>query len=151
MRKKNVVILMADDDMDDTMLVKSAFREIGIKNDFRSVENGRELLDYLRRYGNYADTSLSPRPDIILLDLNMPLLSGGEALKEIKASDELRSIPVVVLTTSTEETDIAECYCLGASAYVVKPVEFDKLTDAAKSISKFWFHLAELPTASKRC
>jgi CheY-like chemotaxis protein len=133
------------------MLVKDAFRELGIKNDFRSVENGKALLDYLRRAGDYADSSLSPQPDLILLDLNMPLVPGKEALKEIKASGKLRSIPVVVLTTSAEKANVAECYCLGASAYVVKPVGFHALTDAARSISEFWFHLVELPPVGKGC
>ena len=151
MKKKTVVILMADDDTDDTMLVRDAFKHAGIKNNFHSVEDGQELLDYLKREGSYEDASLSPRPDLILLDLNMPLVHGKEALKEIKASNNLGGIPVVVLTTSTEETNISECYCLGASAYVVKPVGFEELTDAARSISKFWFQLAELPLASKGC
>jgi len=151
MKKKSVVILMADDDTDDIMLVKDAFGKIGIRSDFRSVENGKELLRYLRREGDFADASLSPRPDLILLDLNMPLLLGKEALKKIKASDALRSIPVVVLTTSTEENNISECYCLGASAYVVKPMGFGELTDAAKAIVQFWFQLAELPPVSRGC
>jgi CheY-like chemotaxis protein len=146
---KRVVILMADDDMDDTMLVGAAFKAAGIKNDFRTVENGKDLLDYLRREGSYADSSLSPRPDLILLDLNMPLLHGKDALREIKTSDDLKSIPVVVLTTTTEEKNISECYFLGASAYIVKPVGFDELTDAARAIGRFWFQLAQLPANNR--
>jgi len=151
MKKREVLILMADDDMDDVMLVRDAFRRVKIKSDFRSVENGQELLDYLRREGAYMDASLCPRPDLILLDLNMPMMHGKEALKQIKASNVLRDIPIVVLTTSTEENGIAECYSLGASAYVVKPPGFEELTDAAKSISKFWFQVAELPHLFRHC
>lgn len=142
---KKMIILMADDDTDDTMLVRDAFNAAGVRNDFRSVENGNELLNYLRREGDYADSSLSPRPDLILLDLNMPLMHGKDALREIKTSDDLKSIPVVVLTTTTEEKNISECYFLGASAFIVKPVGFDELTDAARAIGKFWFQLAKLP------
>ncbi|MFP5212565.1 MAG: response regulator [Acidobacteriota bacterium] len=151
MKKKKTVILMADDDTDDTMLVREAFMSVGISTDFRSVENGQELLDYLRREGSFAGSSPAPWPDLILLDLNMPIVHGKEALKEIKDCRNLRKIPVVVLTTSAEETNISECYCLGANAYLVKPAKFEELAEAAESIARFWFHHVELPSATKDC
>lgn len=101
-----ITILMADDDEDDIMFAYNALKECRLANDFHSVRNGEELLDYLYRRGNYQKLADSPRPGLILLDLNMPLMDGREALKEIKADPDLRSIPVVVLTTSAAEEDI---------------------------------------------
>ncbi len=151
MKKRNSVILMADDDADDVMLVRDAFTEAGWRNAFHSVEDGKELMAYLLRTGDYSEASQSPRPDLILLDLNMPKLHGKDALKEIKKAHDLRSIPVVILSTSNEEHNISECYCLGASAYIVKPTRFEELTQAARLISSFWFQLAEMPSAALPC
>jgi CheY-like chemotaxis protein len=112
-----------------------------------TVENGEELLRYLRREDAREDegAEAAPRPDLILLDLNMPRVDGREALREIKSDSELRRIPVVVLTTSEAERDILESYNLGVNAFVTKPVSFDALADAMDSLGAFWFDLVKLP------
>ncbi len=151
MKRKKAVILMVDDDSDDVFLVRDAFEQAGAHSTFLSVSDGVELLDYLEQSGKYADEYLSPRPDLILLDLNMPRKHGKEVLKEIKALEHLKGIPIVVLSTSSDERDISDCYCAGASAYVVKPMKYRELIDAAGLIYNFWFKLAQLPVFSSRC
>src|SRR5262245_29677477 len=143
---KSNVILMADDDDDDRLLAKDALTECRLASDLRFVENGEELLDYLRRRGSYSKTRLSPRPGLILLDLNMPKKDGREALKEIKNDPELRKIPVVVLTTSKADTDIGRVYELGANSFISKPVSFDALVEVMKILCRYWFEIVELPT-----
>jgi len=138
-------VLMADDDPDDCLFVKDAFGETGMAKDFRCVEDGEELLSYLRRQGKYADTSLSPHPDLILLDLNMPRKDGREALKEIKLNPDLRSIPIVILTTSREERDVAESYSMGANSFITKPSDFDELIEFVRTLGAYWFGLVNLP------
>jgi len=145
--KHSVVILMADDDEDDRLMAKEAFAEVKLLNDFHTVEDGEELMDYLHRRGAYADPKFSPRPGIILLDLNMPKKDGREALKEIKADPLLRHIPIVVLTTSKAEEDILRSYDLGVNSFIVKPVTFDQLIDIMKTLTKYWFEIVELPPA----
>jgi CheY-like chemotaxis protein len=142
---KSNVILMADDDDDDRLLAKDALTECRLASDLRFVENGEELLDYLRRRGSYSKTRLAPRPGLILLDLNMPKKDGREALKEIKADPELRKIPVVVLTTSKADTDIGRVYELGANSFISKPVSFDSLVEVMKTLCRYWFEIVELP------
>src|SRR3954470_19676247 len=117
-----VTILMADDDPDDRELTREAFEESRVANDLRFVEDGEELLDYLKRRGKFADPALSPRPGLILLDLNMPKKDGREALEEIKGDPNLCTIRVVILTTSKAEEDILRSYNLGAASYITKPV-----------------------------
>jgi CheY-like chemotaxis protein len=108
-----------------------------------TVENGEELLQYLRREGEYR---MAPgRPDLILLDLNMPRMDGREALREIKTDPELRRIPVVVLTTSEAERDVLESYNLGVNAFVTKPVSFEDFADAMEALGEFWFDFVKLP------
>jgi len=140
-----ITILMADDDPDDRFLIHEAFEESKLVHDLRFVKDGEELMDYLYRRGQYTDPNLSPRPGVILLDLNMPLKDGREALKEIKSDLKLRSIPIVVLTTSKAEEDILYTYELGASSYITKPTTFDKLMDTIYVIGKYWLEIAELP------
>jgi CheY-like chemotaxis protein len=147
--RKPVVILIADDDPEDCMLIKDAFKEGLLVNGLRFVEDGEELMDYLRHQGKYGDRSTSPRPGIILLDLNMPKKDGREALKEIKSDPDLRSIPVVILTTSKEEEDILRSYDLGANSYITKPVTFAGLVEAIKSLGKYWFEIVELAQERK--
>ncbi len=147
--KKSVVILIADDDPEDCMLIRDAFKEGLLINGLRFVGDGEELMDYLRRQGKYRDRSKSPRPGIILLDLNMPKKDGREALKEIKSDSDLRSIPVVILTTSKEEEDILRSYDLGANSYITKPVTFAGLVEAIKSLGKYWFEIVELAQERK--
>jgi CheY-like chemotaxis protein len=147
--KKSVVILVADDDPEDCLLIKEAFKEGRLANGPRFVEDGEELMGYLRHQGKYEDPSLAPRPGIILLDLNMPRKDGREALKEIKSDPDLRTIPVVVLTTSKDEEDILRSYDLGANSFITKPVTFPGLVDAVKSLGKYWFEIVELPLEKK--
>lgn len=144
-RRQPVVILMADDDADDRIMTKEALEESKLTNEFRVVENGEELLQYLRRQGPYADPASSPRPGVILLDLNMPRMDGREALKEIKADPELRRIPVVILTTSKAEEDVYRTYDLGANSYIMKPVTFDGLVEVMRGLGRYWVEIVELP------
>ncbi|WP_242920118.1 response regulator [Pontibacter liquoris] len=143
--KKTIVILIADDDAEDRMLVKEALEESRLKNNIHFVENGEELMDYLHHKGRFADKAQYPTPGLILLDLNMPKKDGREALKEIKEDERLRLIPVVVLTTSKAEEDILRTYDLGVSSFITKPVTFTSLVDVMKTLSKYWFEIVELP------
>jgi CheY-like chemotaxis protein len=145
MDSKPITILMADDDPDDRFLAREALSEARLANDLHFVRDGEELLEYLRGVGRYADADDCPRPGLILLDLNMPRKDGREALVEIKADPVLRSIPVVVLTTSEAEEDIVRSYDLGANAYITKPVTFESLVTIMKALGRFWFEIVELP------
>ncbi len=141
-----VMILIADDDEDDRLLTRQALEEAHLSNDVRYVEDGEELMDYLRRQGRYAgQDGRAPRPGLILLDLNMPKKDGRECLREIKSDEELRDIPIVVLSTSREEEDIARSYQLGVNSFISKPVTFTGLVDALKVMGRYWFELVELP------
>ena len=140
---KTVVILMADDDADDRLLAKDALAECRLPGELQFVENGEELLDYLHRRGKY--TNNPPRPGLILLDLNMPKKDGREALREIKANAQFRKIPVVVLTTSQADTDIAQIYDLGANSFITKPVNFESLVKVMKVLGDYWCDVVELP------
>jgi CheY-like chemotaxis protein len=140
-----ITILMADDDADDRRLTRDAFEDSRLANDLRFVENGEELLDYLRHKGKYTDEKLAPRPGLILLDLNMPRKDGRVALKEMKADPDLRQIPVTVLTTSKADEDIFRSYDLGVNSYIVKPVTFEALVDILQTLEKYWFEIVELP------
>ncbi len=141
-----ITILMADDDEEDRMLTKEAWQECRLSNNLYFVEDGVELMDFLRRRGAYAGGDGPPRPGLILLDLNMPKKDGFEALAEIKADPALRNIPIVVLTTSSEEEDIFRSYDLGVSGFVTKPVSFEGLVEAVKTLSKYWFEIVALPS-----
>jgi CheY-like chemotaxis protein len=142
---RSVVILMAEDDADDRMLTKDAMDEGRLMNELRFVENGEELLDYLLRRGDYAEPASSPRPGLILLDLNMPKMDGREALAAIKAHPELRRIPVVIMTTSQAEEDISRSYDLGANSFVTKPVTFERLVHLMQTLKHYWIDIVELP------
>jgi len=137
------VILMAEDDADDRLLARDALAKTRSAGELRFVESGEELLDYLWHRGNYRDAAHAPRPGLILLDLNMPKKDGREVLREIKADPDLRRIPVVVLTTSGADTDIATVYELGANSFITKPVRFDALCKVMKTISDYWFDTVE--------
>ena len=143
---KPIIILLADDDAEDRELTREALAESRVHNELRTVEDGEELMDYLRRRGHYRDPASSPRPGLILLDLAMPKKDGREALAEIKADRELRQIPVIVMTTSRAEEDICRSYDLGASSYVTKPVSFAALVEVMKGIGRYWFEIVELPS-----
>ena len=142
---KPITILMADDDEDDRILTQDALEESRVRNTLYCVEDGVELLEYLRREGQYSDPTTSPRPGLILLDLNMPRKDGREALKEIKADAELRNIPVVILTTSGQEEDKIKGYNLGAASFITKPVNFEGLVELMKALGKYWIEFVELP------
>jgi CheY-like chemotaxis protein len=133
---------MADDDADDRMLAKEALEESRVLNELHFVEDGEELIEFLKQRGKYAD---APRPGLILLDLNMPRKDGREALKEIKADSGLRRIPVVVMTTSKAEEDIFRSYDLGASSFITKPVTFDRLVELMRTLGHYWVEFVELP------
>lgn len=137
-----VVILLADDDPDDRALTKRALQGSRMINSVQEVEDGEELMDYLRQRGAHEG---APLPGLILLDLNMPRKDGREALEEIKRDPVLRRIPVVVLTTSEAEQDILQSYNLGVNAFITKPVTFDGLSRAVRVLTDFWFELVKLP------
>jgi len=141
------IIIMAEDDADDRLLVKDALEECQWKADLRFVENGEELLDYLLRQGKYRRAEESPRPGLILLDLNMPRKDGREVLRDIRAHAELRRIPVVVLTTSKADTDIERVYELGANSFISKPIQFDGLVNVMRMLGQYWFKTVELPVS----
>lgn len=136
---------MADDDPDDRMLTRDALTESHLLNDFETVEDGEDLMDYLLHQGKFSGDASRPHPGLILLDLNMPRKDGREALKEIKAHPDLRSIPVVVMTTSKAEEDILCTYDLGVNSFITKPVTFEGLVDVLKILGKYWFEVVELP------
>ena len=143
--KKPIVILIAEDDAEDRMLLHDALEEGRLKNEIHFVENGEDLLDYLHNRGKFSNKDKFPTPGLILLDLNMPKKDGREALKEIKSDPHLRLIPVVVLTTSKAEEDILRTYDMGVSSFITKPVTFTALVDVMKTLSKYWFEIVELP------
>lgn len=146
---RRITILMADDDPDDRLLAAEAMRESRVANDLRFVEDGEQLLDYLRRRGRWADPAQSPWPGVVLLDLNMPRMDGREALAEIKGDPELRRIPVVVLTTSRAEADVLRSYGLGASSFITKPVTFGGLVETLRVLGRYWVEVVELPPQSE--
>ena len=146
--RKPITILMADDDPDDREMTREAFVESRLANDLRFVCDGIELLDYLHRRGKYSDPESSPRPGLILLDLNMPKMDGREALAAIKSEPALRTIRVVVMTTSKAEEDIMRSYELSAASYITKPITFAGLADVIKTLGKYWLEIVELPNGT---
>lgn len=144
-QSRPITILMADDDGDDRLMTREAFEESRLANDLRFVEDGVELLDYLQRRGKYSDPESSPRPGLILLDLNMPRMDGREALEKIKADPALKSIRIVILTTSKAEEDIFRTYDLSAASYITKPVTFSGMAEVIKTLGKYWLEIVELP------
>jgi CheY-like chemotaxis protein len=145
-KKLPISILVCDDDEDDRMLTKQALEDAHISNDVKFVEDGEDLLDFLHQRGRYAgDTGAAPRPGLILLDLNMPRLDGREALQEIKEDESLSDIPIVVLTTSRLDEDIARSYQLGVNSFITKPVTFSGLVEAMNVLGRYWLEIVELP------
>ncbi|MFT4032668.1 MAG: response regulator [Siphonobacter sp.] len=145
--KKPVVLLVADDDEDDREMTKEALEENFVLNEIHFVEDGVELIDYLFRRGKYADPQDSPRPGLILLDLNMPRKDGREALREIRSNPDLRSIPIIVLTTCRAEEDILRRYDLGINCFISKPVSFTDFIEVTKSLGKYWFEIVQVPSS----
>jgi CheY-like chemotaxis protein len=140
-----LIILLADDDPDDRLMAKEALEESRLLNPLDTVEDGEELLEYLRRTGKYTHLADEPLPGLILLDLNMPRMDGREALKEIKSDPKLCHIPIIVLTTSKAEEDIYRTYNLGVNSFITKPVSFNSLVDLMKNLGKYWFEIVTLP------
>ena len=138
-------ILIAEDDADDRALLQDAFAEADLDANLIFVDNGDALLRYLHHAPEYEARAQFPDPDLILLDLNMPVMNGREALAEIKRDETLRHIPSVVLTTSRYEEDVALSYAEGANSYIVKPTRYRELVAIAKTIGHYWFETAELP------
>jgi CheY-like chemotaxis protein len=144
-----IVILLADDDEEDLMLTAEALRLSKVVNELKTVSDGEDLMDYLYHRGKHAPPVSSPRPGLVLLDLNMPKKDGKEALRAMKADPALRSIPVVILTTSQSAEDVERTLSLGASSFIVKPVTFDRLARAVRVATEYWFEIVQLPTGAK--
>ncbi len=144
---KPVEILLVEDNPGDVRLTQEAFKDGKMLNKLHVVEDGMEALAFLKREGKYTDV---PRPELILLDLNLPRKDGRDVLAEIKADRDLKRIPVVILTTSRSEEDILRSYDLNANCYITKPLEFDKFIEIVKSIEDFWLTIVKLPTEGKR-
>lgn len=149
MSRAPITILYAEDDPDDRMLTADALRESRLANRLEMVEDGADLLAYLRREGRWSDPASSPRPGVILMDLNMPKMDGREALAAIKADPRFASIPVVILTTSQAEADIVRSYEIGASSYVTKPVTFEGMVQIMADLGRYWFEVVQLPPAER--
>lgn len=143
MPTKPTKILLVEDNPSDVYLTEEALKVAGVPSRLYVTEDGEKALAFLRRQGLYAE---APRPDLVLLDLNLPRVDGRRVLAEIKGDAALRRIPVIVLTTSTAEADIAECYDRHANCYIVKPVDFSQFETVVKAIERFWFNYVTLPT-----
>ena len=144
---KPVEILLVEDNPGDVRLTQEAFKEGKLLNKLHVVEDGVEALAFLNREGKYAD---APCPELILLDLNLPKKDGRDVLAEIKTDEDLKRIPVVILTTSQSEEDILKSYDLNANCYITKPVDLDKFIEVVKSIEEFWLTIVKLPSEGKR-
>jgi len=136
-------ILLVEDNEDDILITKKAIEKRQIMNNLFVVHDGQEALDFLRRTGKYEN---APRPGFVLLDLNMPKLDGFEVLKEIKRHPELKSIPIIILTTSERDEDVSKAYALGCNSYIVKSVDFSKFINTVIEIRQYWLELAEIPS-----
>jgi len=144
-KPKSAIILLVEDDPDDQALTKRALEGSKLRNELRVVDDGEQALDYLFQRGEFADPNMSPRPDLILLDLNLPKLDGRAVLKEIKESPDLRRIPVVILTTSSQEEDILRSYDLGVNSYITKPLRMEGFIEVVRDLERYWFELVVLP------
>jgi CheY-like chemotaxis protein len=142
-----LTLLCAEDDADDRLLVQDALKESHLASNLRFVANGEELMEYLLHKGPYADPASSPRPQLLLLDLNMPRMDGREAIARIRSEPALRTLPVVVLTTSDAREDIEQVYALGANSYIVKPVSFAGLVRLLAELGRYWLEVVKLPPA----
>jgi CheY-like chemotaxis protein len=144
-KPRPITILMADDDAEDCDMARAALAKNHLLNYFVAVSDGEELLDYLYHRRAWSDEAGSPRPGMILLDLNMPKMDGREALASIKEDPQLRQIPIVILTTSQAEEDIFASYDLGANSFITKPVTFEQLVDVMCGLSQYWLQIVALP------
>jgi CheY-like chemotaxis protein len=142
-------ILLVEDNPDDVLLLKRAFKKAGLPHALQIASHGEEAVDYLAGDGRYADRDKHPFPALMLLDLQLPRRSGHEVLEWLRAQDDLRRLPVVVLTSSREPNDINRAYDLGANSYLVKPVSFDALLEMVQVLERYWIALAERPEAPR--
>ncbi len=140
--RRDIEVLLVEDNPGDARLVREAFAEWHLVNTLHHVADGVEAMAFLRRQGSYAE---SKRPDLVLLDLNLPRKDGRQVLTEMKSDSELKSIPVVALTTSSARSDIDACYRAGANAYVTKPLDFTEFLTALAALRVFWFSVVTLP------
>jgi CheY-like chemotaxis protein len=141
-----IEILLVEDSPSDTELTVEALKDFKVRNHVSIVQDGVQAMQFLRRQGPYVQ---APRPDMIMLDLNLPRKDGREVLAELKGDDDLRTIPIVVLTTSRAEQDILRAYQLNANCYINKPVDFNQFLDVVRSIESFWLFVVTLPPAPK--
>ena len=142
---KKTVVIIAEDDPDDRLLIKDALREAVQSVEVRFVQDGAEMLDYLYHRGKYQEMGNTPLPELVLLDLNMPKKSGLEVLEEIKGDPALRTIPVVVLTTSRAPEHVSRSYELGGNGYITKPNTYSELVELMANLDRYWFRTVELP------
>lgn len=140
-----VTILLVEDNLQDIEITKRAFAKGRVHNDLIVVRDGEEALDYLFRHGKFQDPASSPRPGMILLDLNLPKVGGLEVLQRIKRDESLKSIPVIVLTVSQREQDVVRSYDLGVNTYIQKPVEFENFMRVVNTVHEYWVLIATLP------
>ena len=145
MSEKPVEILLVEDNPYDVELTLLAFKQHNLANQIQVVRDGAEALDFLFKTGAYASPKLEDNPKVILLDLKLPKIDGLEVLRRIKSNPRTQSIPVVVLTSSREDRDIAECYKFGVNSYIVKPVDFEQFTEAVQKLGFYWLLLNEPP------
>jgi CheY-like chemotaxis protein len=141
-------ILLVEDSPEDFETTERALRKSGLKNPIFRCSDGDEALDFLHRRGRFADPETSPRPGVILLDLNLPGTDGREVLNEVKTDPNLKQIPVIVLTTSKDDRDIEVCYRCGANSYIQKPVDLDGFMKAIERLNDYWFEVVILPKVS---
>ncbi|WP_026261924.1 response regulator [Spirosoma aerolatum] len=140
----SMTILIADDDTDDRLFMDKALRQSGYAHNIQFVEDGEELMEYLRREGRYNEKN-APWPNLLILDLNMPRKNGFQALSEIKDDPKLRRLPVVVMTTSTADEDVLKTYNLGVNSFVTKPFNFNRLVEMVGALKTYWMDTVKLP------
>ncbi len=142
--KRVINILLADNDSNACLQVERAFQQIEWNYDLFFVKDGIQLLQYLRKLGEYTVPTFTPRPDLILLDLDIPHLDGRKALAEIKSDPDLRSIPVVVLSNTSSQEDILHCYYMGGAGFIIMPATFEGVVEVVKGLHQYWFEVVEL-------
>ena len=144
-KRSPALILLVEDNPADQELIRRAVEKLTVRRELRIVGDGEEALDYLFRRGKYQAPAASPRPDLLLLDLNLPRVNGYQVLEEIRADSKLRPVPVLVLTTSRQEKDIIRSYELGCNSFITKPVGLDHFTRIVQALEEYWFEIAVLP------
>lgn len=140
-----LTVLLIEDNPRDIRLTQRAFKQTEMTHDLRVVRDGDEALAYLHREGAYGDPRSAPRPDVILLDLNLPRMGGHELLRRVKQDPRFKHVPIIVLTTSGRPDDVLQAYDAGANAYLLKPVEFTRFTEVLEQLGKFWLETVQLP------